>query len=152
MACTIRSAGSIEGSIVRGIALCSMHDIKDKRSAAAISDRRIRSNEINHVVATAFFEFLYRVSSRNSRLRRLLTVSCSVLRRSDRYSEMEICLTLRYAAACAMAKGKNVSSVNSSVIFCWSWKHLFLNQRLLQKRLCFSLIHLLHFDDFIARQ
>ena len=110
----MRSSGSTVGSIDRGIALFSIHDMKDKRSAARESDRRIWSNEINHVAATAFLESLYRVLSRNSRLKRL-TISCSVLRKRDRYSRMEICIALRYAAACAIASGKNASSFNNSV-------------------------------------
>ena len=118
MACTICSSSSTEGIIDREIALFSIHDIKDKRSAAMESDRRIWSKEISHVAATEFFdcaELLYRVPSRNSRLRRLM-VSSSVFLRRDRYSWMEICIAFRYAAACAIAKGKYVNSFNNAIV------------------------------------
>ena len=83
MACTSRSAGSAAGSIDRGIALFSIHDMKDRRPAAVESARRMCSNDTSHVAATAFLGFLYGVSSWNSRLRRL-TLSSSVFLRRDR--------------------------------------------------------------------
>ena len=84
IASTVSSSDPNSGNRDCGIAFGSICDMNESRSAAALSNRWICSNDTIHVVATAFCVPSYRMLSQNSLLIKL-TMSFSVPRSRPKY-------------------------------------------------------------------
>jgi hypothetical protein len=137
---SISPSDCASGSSERGMAFHSTHDINASSSAAAASRSRIWLKDTTHVVATAFADCLYRVSSRNSLLISA-TMSYSVSRSSFRYFTTDMRFRFRYAAAYAIASGRNDSSSSNSIVVASSRRRYFLVRRLSKKGGCVLSVH-----------